>query len=58
MDPSKMPEKRRHKLLFEMRKNCKKATLRSIESHMRFEKYTEIDLTGEINTAQFIQVIA
>lgn len=51
-----MPAKRRHKLLYEMRKSCNKATLKAIETSMRFETYTEIDITNELHTALFIQV--
>ncbi len=53
-----MSKKQRHKLLFEMRKNCKPTTLKNIEKHMVFETFTEIDLITEINCARFIQVCA
>ena len=51
-----MPEKQRHRLLFQMRRSCKKTTLRSIELNMKLETFTEIDLTEELNGAQFVQV--
>lgn len=58
MDPSRLPEKERHRMLFEMRRRCKKTTLRSIEQNMKCEKFTEVDLIQELNSVQFIQVRA
>jgi len=50
-----MPPIKRHKMLYEMRKSCNKATLKNIERSMRYETFTEIDLIHELHTARFIQ---